>query len=249
MKSIMSLAIATILVSLAGCSSMQLGGGNALVSGSAGQDGNAREASHELVTCPGSLGTIALVESQSPGLAQMGLSSPIPLIRLLVAQSRCFDVVERGQALTRMKQERQLAQTGLLQDASNIGGGQMVGADFMITPNVVFSENHAGAIGGALGSLIPGVGGLVAGAVMGGLRFKEAQAVMMVTDTRTGVQTAIAEGRAKATDLGGGLGLGSINGLGSLGGSSNTNEGKVVTGALLDAFNKLVAQLQVAPNR
>jgi hypothetical protein len=72
---------------------------------------------------------------------------------------------------------------------------------------------------------------------------------MMVTDTRSGVQVAVAEGRAKATDLGGGLGLGSIYGFGSLAGYSKTNEGKVVAGAFLDAFNKLVDQIRVRPNR
>ena len=81
------------------------------------------------------------------------------------------------------------------------------------------------------------------------MRFKEAQAVMMVTDTRSGVQVAVDEGRAQASDLGGGLGLGGLYGLGGLGAYGNTNQGKVVTGAFLDAFNKLVEQVRVLPNR
>jgi curli biogenesis system outer membrane secretion channel CsgG len=202
-----------------------------------------------LVQCPAPVGTIALVESQIPALAQIGLSSPVPLIRLMAAQSRCFNVVERGQALSRMEQERQLAQSGRLQGGSNVGQGQMVAADYYITPNVVFSERDAGALGSGLGGLIPGVGGLVAGAVAGGVRFREAQAVMMVTDTRSGVQVAVAEGRAQASDLGGGLGLGSLQGFGNLAGYSNTNQGKVVAGAFLDSFNKLVQQVRVMPNR
>jgi hypothetical protein len=40
------------------------------------------------------------------------------------------------------------------------------------------------------------------------------------------------------------MGLGRLRGFGSLGGYSNTNEGKVVAGAFLDAFNKLVGQLR-----
>jgi hypothetical protein len=85
--------------------------------------------------------------------------------------------------------------------------------------------------------------------VAGGVRFREAQAVMMVTDTRSGVQVAVAEGRAQASDLGGGLGLGSLQGFGNLAGYSNTNQGKVVAGAFLDSFNKLVQQVRVMPNR
>lgn len=249
MRGYASVAIIVVSIILTACSSMQLGGGSSPVTGSAGEGGDAKGAASQLVQCTAPVGTIALVESQIPALAQIGLTSPVPLIRLMAAQSRCFNVVERGQALTRMTQERQLAAGGLLQAGSNVGGGQMVAADYMITPNVVFSERDAGGIGGALGGLIPAVGGTVVGALAGGLRFREAQAVMMVTDTRSGVQVAVAEGSAKASDLGSGLGLGGLSGFGSLAGYSNTNQGKVVAGAFLDSFNKLVEQVRLLPNR
>jgi hypothetical protein len=242
-------ACLAVVMSVAACSTMQVGGGSSPVTGSAGSEGTVAGVAPQLVQCTAPIGTIALVESHIPALAQFGLTSPVPVIRLLAAQSRCFNVVERGQALSRMTEERQLAAGGMLQAGSNVGQGQMVAADYYITPNVVFSEGNAGALGSALGGLIPGVGGVVASAVGGGLRFKEAQAVMMVTDTRSGVQVAVAEGRAQASDLGGGLGLGSLQGLGSLGGYGNTNQGKVVTGAFLDAFNKLVVQIRAMPNR
>ena len=242
-------ACSAFIMSLAACSSMQVGGGSSPVTGSAGSEGTVAGVAPQLVQCTAPIGTVALVESQIPALAQMGFTSPVPVIRLLAAQSRCFNVVERGQALDRMEQERQLAAGGRLQTGSNVGQGQMVAADYYITPNVVFSEGNAGAIGAALGGLIPGYGGVVASAVGGGLRFKEAQAVMMVTDTRSGVQVAVAEGRAQSSDLGGGLGLGGLYGLGGLGAYGNTNQGKVVTGAFLDAFNKLVEQVRVLPNR
>ena len=242
-------ATVVAIASMAGCSTMDVGGGSSPVTGSAGASGEARGASAQLVQCQQPVGTIALVESQIPALAQAGLTSPVPLIRLIAAQSRCFNVVERGQALERMMQERQLATGGMLQQGANIGAGQMVAADYMITPNVVFSQSNAGGGGaaiGALGGLIPHVGPAlgVGGQLAGGVRFREAQAVMMVTDTRSGVQVAVAEGRAKATDLSGGLGLGSIAGFGSLGGYSNTDQGKVVAGAFLDAFNKLVEEVR-----
>ena len=184
-------------------------------------------------------------------LGQVGLTSPVPLIRLIAAQSRCFNVVDRGQALDRMIQERQLGD--MLQQGSNIGAGQIVASDYLITPNVVLSQSDAGGAASALRGLgfVPYVGFAlaIAGDVVGSLRFSEAQAVMMVTDTRSGVQIAVAEGRARATDLGGGFGLGSISGFGSLGGYSNTDQGKVVAGAFLDAFNKLVEQIRAQPAR
>src|SRR5262249_43166309 len=181
--------------------------------------------------------------------AQAGLTSPVPLIRLIAAQSRCFNVVDRGQALTRMLQERNLATGNMLQPGANVGEGQLVAADYMVTPNVVFSQSNAGGAGAALGAgrFIPYVGPAfdAAGAIAGSIRFKEAQAVVMVTDVRSGVQTAVAEGRARASDLGGGFGLGGIYGFAAMGAYSNTDQGKVVAGALLDAFNKLVEQVRV----
>jgi hypothetical protein len=244
------LSMTATIMSLTASLTMQVWGGSAPVTGSAGESGNVKDAARQLVQCSESVGTIALVESQIPALAQKGLTSPVPLIRLIAAQSRCFDVVDRGQALTRMEEERRLAEGGRLRQGANVGGGQMVAADYMITPNVVFSEGNAGAmraLGSALGSrLIPGMGSM-GSALIGGISFKEAQAVMMVTDTRSGVQVAVAEGRAEASDLGG-LGLGSINGFGSLDGYS-TNEGKVVAGAFLDAFNKLVDQIRARASR
>ena len=35
-----------------------------------------------------------------------------------------------------------------------MGGGQMVSADFVLTPAVVFSENNAGGLGGAVAGLL-----------------------------------------------------------------------------------------------
>lgn len=240
------LAMTATIMSLTASLTMQVWGGSAPVTGSAGENGNVKDAASQLVQCSESVGTIALVESQIPALAQKGLTSPVPLIRLIAAQSGCFNVVERGQALIRMQDERRLAEGGMLQQGANVGGGQMVAADYMITPNVVFSEGNNARAMRALGSFIPGMGSM-GSALIGGISFKEAQAVMMVTDTRSGVQVAVAEGRAEASDLGG-LGLGSIKGFGSLDGYS-TNEGKVVAGAFLDAFNKLVDQIRARASR
>ena len=72
---------------------------------------------------------------------------------------------------------------------------------------------------------------------------------MMITDTRTGVQVAIAEGRSKAINFGGGLGALGIHGLGSIAGYGDTHQGKVVTAAFLDSFNKTVEYIRAMPNR
>ena len=234
-----------VVGTLTACATTQLGGGGSMVQGSAGEAGNAQAAAAELRSCGQPLGTMALVERQDQfALAQHGLTSPVPLIRLLAAQSNCFAVVERGQALDRMVQERELASQGLLQAGSNVGSGQMVAADYLLTPFVTFSEDDAGGMVGALGGLLPGYLGATVAAVGGGVEFREAESMLSVVDQRTGVQIAVAQGSAKATDvLGGGFSLGAIPGFAGLGGWSNTNQGKVVAAAFLDSFNKLVDQL------
>ena len=105
------------------------------------------------------MGAIAVVEPQdyvSQSLSRYGLQSPTGLIRMMVQQSNCFIIVERGIGMQNMMQERALQESGELRQNSNMGGGQMVSADFVLTPAVVFSENDAGGVGGALGGLLAG---------------------------------------------------------------------------------------------
>ena len=71
------------------------------VTGSAG-GATAQNAHSKLEKCDQTLGTLAVVEDQnSPWYYQLTreykLTSTVPLIRLLVQQSNCFVVVERGQ--------------------------------------------------------------------------------------------------------------------------------------------------------
>jgi hypothetical protein len=202
---------------------------------------------------------MAVVEPQShviASLARYRLMSPTGLIRLMIQQSNCFVVVERGVGMQNLMQERALAQGGQLRQDSNVGGGQMVAADFVLTPAVVFSEDNAGGVGGALGGVVGGLfgrgAGALAGAVAGGLKFKEAQTSMLVADARSGVQVAAAEGSAKKADfrLGGllaGAGPGAAMGA-AAGGYSNTNEGKVIAASFGDNYNGIVRAVRGNPS-
>lgn len=239
-KILLAATVALTAGVLSACNTTQLGGGSSMVTGSAGAAGEQNAAS-QLVKCQRPIGTAALVEEQSPGLAQAGLSSPVPLMRLIMAQSRCFQVVDRGQAATIMAQERELMAQGQLQRGSNLGGGQMMAADYLITPNVAFQDENSGGGGALLGAFLPGV----AGAVASGIRWenKEAQVTLFLTNVRTGVQEAVSEGSAKKTDLGGGLlGVAGLVG-GGLGAYESTDIGKITAAAFLDAHNKLVNQM------
>src|SRR5262245_25368569 len=123
----------------------------------------------------------------------------------------------------------------------------MVSADFVPTPAVVFQENNAGGVGGALGGLIGGSSGRALGAIAGGVKFKEAQTSMLVSDTRTGVQVAAAEGSAKKADLRLGGALFGGGALGAFGGYGNTNEGKMLASSLMDNYNNVVRSVRGQP--
>lgn len=216
-----------------------------VVSGGAGPDGSQGE-SPQLEKCDKPYGTLAVSEPQDyvgRALMGIGLTTPTPLIRMIVQQSNCFMVVERGRAMQNLMQERDLAQSGQLRRNANMGGGQMMTADYVLTPDVAISNKDAGGIGGALGGLF-GVGGALLAA---GLKFKEAQTSMMLADTRSSLQVASAQGSAKKADFSlGGLGIGG-GVVGALGAYENTAEGKVIAASFLDNWNNIVRNIRNNP--
>jgi hypothetical protein len=251
------LPIAAMLTGLAVAMSVQAQGvldtkkgqGGSDVQGAAGTQG-AQGAASDLEKCDKPMGAVAVVEPQDyvmGALARYNLQSPVGLIRMMIQQSNCFIVVERGQGMQNMMQERALAGGGEMRANSNIGGGQMVAADFILTPAVVFSENNAGGMGGALGGLLGGKAGVI-GAVVGGLKFKEAQTSMLVADARSGVQVASAEGSSKKADLALGTAIWGGGAGGGIGGYGNTNEGKIVAASFADNYNSIVRVVRNDPS-
>lgn len=239
LTSICVAALATSAV-YAGITDYKEGKGASPVQGAAGTSGSTGDSG--LDHCDKPMGAIAVVEPQDyvmQALSQYSLQSPVSLIRMMVQQSNCFIVVERGAAMQNIQQERELANSGQLRSKSNMGGGQMVTADFILTPNVVFSEGNAGGIGAGLGGILRHVSPL-AGAIAGGLKFKEAQTSMLLADARSGVQVAAAEGSTKKADFAIGAALFGGSGFGGAGGYSNTNEGKIIAAAFLNNYKKIV---------
>ncbi len=195
--------------------------------------------------CDAPKGTIAVSEPQSEVVAALlrsGLQSPSGLIRMIIANSNCFQVVERGQGFQNMMQERALASGGQMQAGQNVGQGQMVAADFVITPSVVIAAHTSGGVGGGLAGFSRGLGML--GAIAGNLKFKEASTSMVMADVRSGLQVAASEGSAQKTDFNlGGFLLGA-GGAGALGGYTNTAEGKLIAASFLDNWNNIVKNIR-----
>ena len=244
----MALAAAAAAADQTGVTGYQQGQGASPVQGAAGTSGGSGDKGLE--HCGQPMGAMAVVEPQdyvNRALSHYDLQSPTSLIRMMVQQSNCFIVVERGTGLQNMQQERELAAAGQLRSKSNMGGGQMVAADFILTPTVVFAEKNAGGVGAGLGGLL-GHSGELAGLFASGLKFSEAQTSMLLTDARTGVQVAAAEGSTRKADFRLGAALFGSGGFGSVGGYGNTNEGKIIAAAFLDNYRKIVGVVRGDPS-
>lgn len=239
-----------VMVALPGCGKKgtELGGGSSEITGSAGPAG-AQGENKSLVKCEAPVATLALAENPN-GYTMAGSyglpSSPVPLVRLLAQQSGCFRVVDRAAGLRGTIQEQELKENGILRKQGNtVAKGKGFEAQYTLTPSLTFSEQNAGrSLGGIIGMIpvlrdIVGLVGLVEQ-----VKFKEAQVALLLTDNETTEQLSAATGAARTTDLGlGGLAMGGAGAAGGIG-WSNTNEGKVIAAAFLDAHNKLVGQVR-----
>ena len=194
--------------------------------------------------CSRKLGVMAVAEPHGGWsyLSAYQLGSPEQLLRMMVQQSGCFDVVERGVAMQNIQQERSLAEGGELRGESNVGKGQMQAADFVMTPAVQIAANNTGGVGGALAGGLMNRFGL--GGISGGLKFKEASTSLIIADVRSSIQVAAAEGKATKTDfdIGGWGWTGAA--FGAAGGYTNTPEGKVIAASLLDNWNNIVRTIR-----
>ena len=237
------------LLALAACGEKktELGQGGSVVTGSAGPQG-AQNAARELVRCDAPVATLALAENPSGYVMGAGYqlpASPVPLVKLLAQQSGCFRVVDRNAGLRGTIQEQDLKESGVLRQNSTVAKGKGYEAQYTLTPSLTFSEQDAGrGLAGVIAMIpvlrdIAGLAGLVEQ-----VKFKEAQTALLLSDNETTEQVAAATGSARTTDLGvGGLVFGKLGGAAGAG-WSNTNEGKVIAAAFLDAHNQLVVQVR-----
>lgn len=200
-----------------------------------------------LPQCDKTIGSVAIVAPEKNWWNGANLQSPDGLIKMFVVKSGCFTVVDRGRGFEIAKRERALASGGTLLKGSNIGDGQMKAADYVITPDIIANNENSGgsAIGAIIGSFIPYVG-IFASQIR--MSDKSAEVTLSVTDVRTSEQVIMAEGKAAKTDIGFGVGGGTIAGGGfgaaGLGSYENTALGQVVALAYLDAYVKMVDRIR-----
>ncbi|MEG0975118.1 MAG: peptidoglycan-binding protein [Comamonas sp.] len=243
--------VGLVAMALVGCEStgMKLGGGtnNTTTGGAAGASSQGENS--QLQKCDSPVGTVSLVENQQAGWYtilrnEYRLPPTANLLRVLIQQSNCFVVVERSAAgMNAMNRERAMMDNGEMRKGSNFGKGQVVASDYGLSPEVTFSEDNAGGFGAALGAL-GGRGGRALGGVAAGSKTREASAMLTLVDNRSGVQVSSSTGNASNTDWGGFGALFGGSAGASMGGYSNTSQGKVVSAAFVDAYNQMVIALR-----
>jgi curli biogenesis system outer membrane secretion channel CsgG len=206
-----------------------------------------RNAITDVPHCVRKLGTVSIMDGDDPyGWTQFNLAPPQKLLKVIVQRSGCFNLVDRGSGLSAAQRERDIGGSLGLQRRSNVGQNQIKAADYVLIAEVQASNGNAQGSGavGAIGGIFGGpIGGL-----LGGIRSRklEANTVLSVTNVRTTETIATVEGYAAKNDISFGAGGGFFGGVGVGavgGGYDNTDIGRIVTLAFIDAYSKLVTDL------
>ena len=198
----------------------------------------------QIPRCSASLGSITIADGQSDYWRELQLSPPQSLLRVVIQRSSCFTLVDRGTGMSVAQRERELASGGDLQRGSNVGGGQVRAADYVLVGEIASQNANSG--GNALAGLAGAALGGRAGAIVGGLRTRnmEANTVLSLTNVRTSETQLVTEGYASKRDMSWGLGAGGF-GAGALGGGSyeNTEIGRIVAQSFIQAYTDMVTQM------
>jgi hypothetical protein len=207
-----------------------------------GQAGNASgQAADQLEHCNKTLGVLRIQEDTGSAWYRYygaRLGSTAPLLNMMILQSNCFVVVERGTGERDLTDETRRARGDEARESGTRGKGQQVVADYLLKPEIVMAnKDNEGARMGGITNMLGRAGSLI-----GNLNVKSSEVgtVLTLVDIRSTVRLAAAEGYSKNTSVGfGGASWGSS---GALAGSAytNTDEGKLVSAAFFDAYNKLV---------
>lgn len=232
-----SLAVGACLA-LAACSSTDMGG-DAFMTSATGTDGAPQKKAAQLPRCEQPLGTVALVDKDIPALEGTGLTAPSSVLRLMIAQSNCFQIVDRGEAMEKIMEERHVTKKGKRP--------QLARADYFLTPDVISKNENAGGVDGGMGRLLPGYAGTIAGSIS--VKVQEAQVAIYLTSGKSGVQVAAATGKASTADAGFDFSRASWGGAGGGGAYANTEIGKTISAAFFDAYVNLVNQVRATPQQ
>ena len=130
----------------------------------------------KLAQCAQPMGTVVIREPDAAALTALqgfGLQSPTPVLRMMMAESNCFRVIDAY-------------------------GNRTPNAKWVLTPNVIATNSDAGGFDpGTLLRFIPVVGSAVGGSV----KTKDGQTALFLSDTKSGEQIAAVQGDGQGTDF------------------------------------------------
>jgi curli biogenesis system outer membrane secretion channel CsgG len=199
---------------------------------------------NDVPRCARKLGTLSIADGDDPrGWTQFSLAPPSKLLKVLVARSNCFNLVDRGTGLNAAQRERDIGGNLGLQRGANVGQGQIKAADYVLVAEVQGANSNVSGGGAAAG-----IGGLLGGRVgglLGGIKSQklEANTVLSLTNVRTTETIATEDGYAAKNNIGfGGGGFFAVAGAVG-GGYDNTDIGRIVTLSFIQAYSKLVTSL------
>lgn len=245
-----ALALSLALAGCGGGGLISTGTSNTAATGSAG-GATSVNANSSLQRCDAPLGTLAVDDGRGKEWwGSFGRETQVttiePLIRLAVQQSNCFVITSIGNNRTESKisaiTDKQ-RNSGEFRAGSKQQKGQRVAADYYLEPAVIIDNESTGQLAGALGGLL-GSRNRNLGVLAGSLESKASVVTMTLMDIRSGVQIAISEGNATATNYGAALGAFGPTAGGTLGGFSRTPAGKATVAAFTDAYNNMVISLR-----
>ena len=218
----------------------------AATGGAAG--GTSVGADSSLERCSTPLGTLAVDDGRGKEwYASFGAATQVtsiePLLRLAVQQSNCFVITSIGNNRTESKLSNitdKQRNSGEFRAGSKQQKGQRVAADYYMEPAIIIDNDSTGKLAGSLGGLLGGGFGAIAGS----MESKASVVTLTLFDIRSGVQIAISEGNATATNFGAALGAFGGGAAAGLGGFSRTPAGKASVAAFVDAYNSMVISLR-----
>lgn len=199
-----------------------------------------------LERCAKTLGVLRIEEDTNSNWYRYYYSrvgSTAPLLNMMIMQSNCFVVVERGTGERGIADETRRARGDEARESATRGKGQQVVADYLLKPEIVMANKDSEGFN--VGAIkLPGPLGKALGAGGASIKSSEAGTVLTLVDIRSTVRLAAAEGRSKDSSfrLGGGAFGGGVGLAGSA--FANTDEGKLIAAAFADAYNKMVVALR-----
>lgn len=177
------------------------------------------------------------------GQASQGFS--IESLRLLIQQSNCLVIVDRGVAEGATHDEKSRTRNSAeVRDGANMGRGQEVAADFVLR-SMVLSLGEEKSSGFNVAGLIPFA---AAAGVRSGTTTKAASVQLVLSDVRANLQLAAAQGAGSGSNTGLAVGVlgrlpGGVGG-GGMNSGTKTQDSTILLQAFADAYNKLVPALR-----